>query len=581
MTAALLGAVLSSVPLAAQTLRDLAAQRGIHMGAAADPSFFTEAAYSDTLGSQFNQLEPENDMKFGPIHPGVDTYSFTRADALVSYAQSHNMAVRGHTLVWYQQNPIWLTNGGYTPAQLSAILLGHINTVVGRYAGQVYAWDVVNEAFNDDGTLRSSIWSDSPGIGLTGTAYIEQAFRWAHSADPHALLFYNDYSNASINAKSDAIYQMAQDFLARGVPLHGIGLQMHLTSDNTDLSGIEPNIQRLTALGLQVQFTELDVRLPVDSSGNATSAMLATQAQIYGQAVSICLKYPLCTAVQTWGFTDLHSWIPSTYPGYGAALEFDANYQPKPAYYAIQTDLQTAPPVISSAGMTNAASYASAAVAPGEIVVLFGPTFGPASLAVSQADSSGKLPTQLSTARLLFDGVPAPLIYATVHQVSAVVPFAVAGKPATQVQYEYQGVQSNGVTVNVAPTVPGLFTLDGSGQGSAAILDVAYRVVNQGNPAHRGDVLQVYGTGAGVTSPPSVDGQVALAAPFPAPTAKVSATIGGVDCPVQYAGGAYGLVAGALQVNVLVASAVPTGEQPLVVTIGGVPSQPDATVWIQ
>jgi endo-1,4-beta-xylanase len=450
--AAGLAIAICGTPVAAQSLRDLAAQRGIHIGSAADPSYFSEAGYSDTLGREFNQLEPENDMKFGPIHPGPTTYNFVRADALVAYAQAHNMAVRGHTLVWYQQNPAWLTNGGYTSSQLSQILQDHINTVVGRYAGQVYAWDVVNEAFNDDGTIRSTIWSDSPGIGLSGTAYIEQALRWAHAADPKALLFYNDYSNAGISAKSDAIYKMAQDFLARGVPLHGIGLQMHLTNTNTDLTGIEPNIKRLTDLGLQVQYTELDVRLPVDSSGNATAAMLATQAQIYGSAVSICLMYPLCTAVQTWEFSDAHSWIPGTYPGFGAALEFDAKYQPKPAYTAMQTAMQTAPPVIAATGMTNAASYDNSAVAPGEIAVLFGPTFGPAALTVSQADATGMLPTQLATARLLFDGVPAPVLYSEVNQMSAVVPFEVAGKTTTQVQYEYQGIRSNTISLKVAPT---------------------------------------------------------------------------------------------------------------------------------
>ena len=270
-----------STALLAQPLRDLAAQRLIHIGAAVDPQYFGETAYAATLSREFNQVEPENAMKFGPIQPGPTTYFFNDADAIVSFAQAHNMAVRGHNLVWDQQNPTWLTSGNYTPTQLSAILLGHINTVVGRYAGELYAWDVVNEAFNDgDGTLRSTIWSDSPGIGLPGTAYIEQAFNWAHAADPQARLFYNDYSAEGINAKSDAIYKMAQDFTARGVPIHGVGLEMHFTTGNSSLSGIESNIQRLIALGLEVQITELDVRLPVDSSGNATVADLATQAQI-------------------------------------------------------------------------------------------------------------------------------------------------------------------------------------------------------------------------------------------------------------------------------------------------------------
>src|SRR5262249_41587679 len=154
--------------------------------------------------------------------------------------------------VWHQQNPGWVTNGNYTPDQLSSILQSHISTVVGRYAGQIYAWDVVNEGFNDDGTMRSTIWYNTPGIGLTGTGYIEQALRWAHAADPQALLFYNDYNAESMNAKSEAVYKMAEDFKSRGVPLDGIGLQMHLTANLPQLAGMEANIKRLTELGLQV-----------------------------------------------------------------------------------------------------------------------------------------------------------------------------------------------------------------------------------------------------------------------------------------------------------------------------------------
>ena len=574
-------ALLAAVPLAAQTLRDLADQRGIHIGSAADPQYLAQSDYATTLGQQFSQLEPENDMKFGPIQPGPTTYNFPPADQLAAFAAANNMVVRGHTLVWHQQNPAWLTGGNYSPSQLSAILLDHINTVVGHYGAQVYAWDVVNEAFNDDGTIRSTIWSDSPGIGLSGTAYIEQAFGWAHDANPKALLFYNDYSNAGISAKSNAIYAMAQDFVSRRVPFNGIGMQMHLTAANTDLSGIEPNIKRIVDLGLQVQFTEMDVRLPVDSSGNASAADLATEAQIYQSATAICLKYALCTAIQTWGFTDKYSWIPGTYPGFGAALEFDRNYQPKPAIAAMQSALQNSPPVLVSGGMANAANYASAAVSPGEIAVLFRPSFGPAAGVLAQSDSNGNLPTNLSGVQLLFDGVAAPLLYAKVGQVNVVVPFEVAGKATTQMQYRYQDVLSNVIPLNVVATVPGVFTLDTSGTGPAAILDLNYHVISQSNPAHHGDIIQVYATGAGVTSPPSVDGLASASGPFPTPLAPVTAKIGGVACTVLYAGGAYGLVAGALQVNVQIAAGVPTGAQSLILNMGGVDSQSTATVQIQ
>src|SRR5437016_2422379 len=187
--------------LAAQPLRDLADRRGIRIGAAAVPSRLSETSYAETLAREFNQIEPENAMKFGLIHPAPATYNFEPPDSLVAFARAHKMAVRGHTLVWHNQNPVWVTGGKHTPEELRSILEEHIKTVVGHFAGQVYAWDVVNEAFNNNGTMRSTIWSDSPGIGLTGSSYIEQALRWAHTADPDALLFYNDFAAEAINAK--------------------------------------------------------------------------------------------------------------------------------------------------------------------------------------------------------------------------------------------------------------------------------------------------------------------------------------------------------------------------------------------
>lgn len=329
--------------LSAQSLRSLADERGIHFGAAVAPSHFSETAYASVLAREFNQVEPENAMKFGPIHPAPDTYNFAPADAIVAFAQAHGMAVRGHTLVWHNQRPAWLTGGTFTPDQLFSILQDHIKKVVGHYAGKVYAWDVVNEAFESDGTLRKTMWSHAPGIGLEGAGYIEQALKWAHDTDPKALLFYNDFSAETVNQKSDAIFKMAEDFKSRGVPLDGIGMQMHISSKPQPLPGIEANMKRITDLGLQVQITELDVKLPVDASGEATPAWLEAQAKVYRDIVALCLKNPRCTAIQTWGFTDKYSWIPGSSKGNGAALEFDAAYQPKPAYTAILSALEGRP----------------------------------------------------------------------------------------------------------------------------------------------------------------------------------------------------------------------------------------------
>jgi endo-1,4-beta-xylanase len=321
------------------TLRQVAATHNIKVGAAADSQFLSDANYSATLGSEYSQLQAENEMKFGLIHPGVSAYDFTGADALVAFAQAHTMVVRGHTLVWHNQVPAWVTSGGYTSPQLATILQDHITTVMQHYAGKVYAWDVVNEAFNDDGTMRDTIWYDQPGIGFAGmgSQYIEQVFNWAHAADPAAKLFYNDYNAEPVDAKSDAIYAMAQDFKTRGVPLDGIGFQLHLdlTFDNpATLASLTSNLQRFGALGLELHITELDIRLQ-DSS----AASLNGQAKLYGEIAAICVQQPSCKVFQTWGFTDKYSWIPSFFPGWGWALPFDATYQKKPAYTSIKNAL--------------------------------------------------------------------------------------------------------------------------------------------------------------------------------------------------------------------------------------------------
>ncbi|MEY2393805.1 MAG: endo,4-beta-xylanase [Acidobacteriaceae bacterium] len=225
----------SSTTVLPPTLGQIASRHNIKVGAAADSSYLSDSNYAAILGSEFSQLQAENEMKFSIIHPTANTYDFSGGDALVSFAQAHTMAVRGHTLVWHNQVPSWVTSGNYTPPQLSSILQDHITTVMAHYVGKIYAWDVVNEAFNDDGTMRSTIWYDQPGIGFTGlgTKYIEQALNWAHLADPNAQLFYNDYNAEPINAKSDAIYAMAQDFKSRGVPLDGIGFNYTLISRST------------------------------------------------------------------------------------------------------------------------------------------------------------------------------------------------------------------------------------------------------------------------------------------------------------------------------------------------------------
>jgi endo-1,4-beta-xylanase len=321
----------------ANSLAALAAGRHVLIGTAVAARLLDfDPAYRALIVGEFSQLEAENEMKWTATEPAPHTFQFAAADSLVAFAAHAGIAVRGHNLLWRSHNPRWLEDGNFTPAQLRDLMREHIETVARRYAGRVYAWDVVNEAFAGNGSVEHAIWYDRPGIGLPGTGYVEQAFKWAHAADPRAVLFYNDYDAEGLNAKSNAIYAMAKDFVARKVPLGGVGLQMHFSLSNfPPVADIEANMNRLAALGLQVQITELDVRLPVNSDGVASPADLDREAEIYRDVVAACLRQPRCTAVQTWGFTDRYSWIPHTYPGLGAALPFDAALRPKPAYWAM------------------------------------------------------------------------------------------------------------------------------------------------------------------------------------------------------------------------------------------------------
>jgi len=326
-------------PSSPAPLRGAADRAGMLVGAAVRPSLFSDPAYSETLAREFSMIEAEDAMKWWTVRGKAGVFNFQEGDEVVRFAQAHGMKVRGHCLVWDHNNPDWLIQGRFTSAQMATLLEQHIITVMRHYAGQVFAWDVVNEALEENGQPKDSPWYNQPGIGLSGkgTAYIEQAFRWARAADPQALLFYNEAEGEKLNRKSDAIYAMMKDFKHRGVPIDGVGLQMHIFHLDLDAESLAANIARLTALGLQVHITELDVSLPLDPSTNlASKEDLLRQAEIYRGVVQACLQSPGCTAIQTWGFTDKYSWIGSHSHGtQGAALPFDRSYKPKPAYDAM------------------------------------------------------------------------------------------------------------------------------------------------------------------------------------------------------------------------------------------------------
>jgi endo-1,4-beta-xylanase len=310
----------------ARTLGDLARQHGRYFGSATDNPEFGDTAYLKILGSEFNSITPGNGMKWYATEPQQGVFDWTNGDQIVNFARRHHQRVRAHTLVWHSQLPDWLTSGTWTADQLRAILKNHITREVAHYRGKVYSWDVVNEAFNEDGTYRETLWYKTLGPG-----YIADALRWAHQADPHAKLYLNDYNIEAVGPKSDAYHALVKQLKAQRVPIDGVGFQGHLALQYGYPSSLKPNLQRFADLGVDVAITELDIRmiLPADA------AKLATQATWYADVTKACLAVRRCVGITIWDYTDKYSWIPAFFDGEGAALPWDENLRHKPAYHAI------------------------------------------------------------------------------------------------------------------------------------------------------------------------------------------------------------------------------------------------------
>jgi endo-1,4-beta-xylanase len=315
------------------TLRDLAEANDIYIGSVAWTQHLSNPRHAEVLGSEFNMFVHEHQAKFCMVQQQQGIYNFRDVDSLMDFAEENNMVVRGHTLIWHSCEPEWLTNGDFSRDEAIAIMRDHIYTMVGRYKGRIPIWDVVNEAI-DGATYRNTTL-----YRIIGEDYIELAFQFAHEADPDALLFYNDYGAEGLNAKSQAIYDMVSDFVARGVPIHGLGLQMHLQLGETEegswlaQENLRANMQRIADLGLQVQVTEMDVR----HGGIATEEIYRRQAGDYRRTLEVCLDLDACTAFIVWGVSDNFSWIRDWDAGNPNAepLLFSETYEPKLAYFAI------------------------------------------------------------------------------------------------------------------------------------------------------------------------------------------------------------------------------------------------------
>ena len=318
-------------------LRTLATTRDFFIGAAVSMQpLGSEDEYRQKLSREFNVIVAENAFKFDAIHPEPDRYDFDDADAIVDFAAANNMKVRGHTLIWYNQLPAWVKGGSFSRDQAIDILTKHIEMVVGRYRGKIWAWDVVNEAVDQNGDQKR--WrKDSFWYRTIGPDHVRIAFEVARKADPDALLYYNDFASEEMDDRSTAVYRLASELRQLNL-IDGVGWQMHTTAGSKIKNEHRENIRRLGELGLEVSITELDVRIKFPPDGSA----LEKQAATYREATRFCLSEPNCRALVLWGFTDRYSWVPDFFPGDGDALIFDANYRPKPAYTAIRESLEEA-----------------------------------------------------------------------------------------------------------------------------------------------------------------------------------------------------------------------------------------------
>lgn len=297
---------------------------------------------------QFNSLTPENAMKMEPIHPKENEYNWKDADSIVAFAQAHGLKVRGHNLCWHEQTPDWLFKDSAGNLVSKDVLLkrlkDHITTVVNRYKGKIYAWDVVNEAIDDDSTkfLRNSLWYQ-----ICGEDFIIKAFEYAHEADPNAALFYNDY-NTERHEKTERVYKLLKQLKDANVPVNGVGLQAHWSIYEPGRQSLEYAIQRFVSLGLRVQITELDISIyPWEKNRRAktdkdvdvfTLGLEQKQVEQYKMVFDVFRKYKQnITGVTFWNVSDRYTWL-DTYPVAGRKnypLLFNKNLQPKKAYRAV------------------------------------------------------------------------------------------------------------------------------------------------------------------------------------------------------------------------------------------------------
>lgn len=286
--------------------------------------------YYEIAVNQFNSITAENIFKPSHLHPNENSFNWLEADKLVQFCQTNNKRLHGHTLIWHNQLPNWINNFQANQSEWDMMFKEHIQTICHHFKGKVKAWDVVNEAFNDNGTLRNSIWKQKIGNG-----YIEKAFIYAHEADPDALLFYNDYDIALNNTKRKAILSLLNNLKQRGVPIHGIGMQMHVSIAHPDNKQIAIALKEISNDGFKIHLSEIDVSInPLGKEIKPSDELLESQANKLATITLLYKDVPtrLQYGMTFWGVSDKNSWIRSFFNRNDYPLLFDDDYDPKPAY---------------------------------------------------------------------------------------------------------------------------------------------------------------------------------------------------------------------------------------------------------
>ena len=317
------------------------------VGVAVSPAGL-KGAEGELIKQQFNSVTPENAMKMGPIHPEENRYNWRDADEIVQFAQDNKLRVRGHNLLWHEQTPKWLFKNADGTSVSKEVLLrrlkDHIDTVVKRYKGKIYAWDVVNEAIADNPKefLRNSEW-----YKICGEDFIAKAFEYAHAADPKAVLFYNDY-NTERPEKRARIIRLLKQLKDAKVPIDAVGLQGHWSLQEPTEPELRAALDQYKALGLKIQITELDVSIyPWEKDRRAkrpgesdayTPELEQKQAAQYKMFFKVFRDYKdVLTGVTFWNISDKYTWL-DTYPVAGRKnypLLFDQQQQPKKAFYEV------------------------------------------------------------------------------------------------------------------------------------------------------------------------------------------------------------------------------------------------------